>query len=398
VQSANEAIILILNEVTSLVGQAKSKLFQIEEIEFETTKVVSNLELLIKTLKKFYKNTVQSSFFPKTITKKLIDNFTGIRDSLKSFLNAEEVDVEGAKKIIRDADVVYSFSLQYGLITFGFNEKENQRIFTEADLLSKEYKERIESANEEFQVALDYMKNEKKKEAEKIETTLNELNEKYERATEKLETECDGFEKKNKNYEQRYLEAENILKEIEKGKEDLANIVEEISELTTKAISGNSQVDAAAKEAVANLDAIKTSKVSSKEVLDSINEFFSKISAHEKKMLDIRKDTIDKYNALVENSQQDINAMVLSTNKIIDDNKSQQGEIAEHLRKAIGASLFSAFGVRRDSLRLGKWVWTILLVLCVAAGIWITFLIAEDLKGIPDKAFYVKITSIVPIA
>jgi hypothetical protein len=195
------------------------------------------------------------------------------------------------------------------------------------------------------------------------------------------------------------MESTSILFEKqEQQKKEIDELFKQVSVVKTSAEGELEGIQSTLKEGKANVDSIKEMKVSSKEVLDDVKTFFTEISNHEKKMLDIRKDATDGFNKLSQESQDTVARYTEQTNKIVSDNQKQQLEIKEHLRKAIGASLFSAFNVRRANLRWGKWVWTALLVACVGVGIWITFLIAKDLQGVPDKAFFVKITAVIPIA
>lgn len=115
-------------------------------------------------------------------------------------------------------------------------------------------------------------------------------------------------------------------------------------------------------------------------------------------MTDIKKESNENINKLTAAYEEDISGFKEATDNIITTNQDLQKEIKDHLTKAIGASLFSAFDTRRESLKGGKTFWSKLLILTVLSGILLTLIIALTFKDKPDAAFYVKLSAILPIA
>jgi hypothetical protein len=79
------------------------------------------------------------------------------------------------------------------------------------------------------------------------------------------------------------------------------------------------------------------------------------------------------------------------TAAVIKANEKLQDEIREHLLKAVGASLFSAFERRKKRIELSKWVWVGLTTLAIVAQVGVFLWLASQVSSLPnDKPFYLQ--------
>ena len=66
----------------------------------------------------------------------------------------------------------------------------------------------------------------------------------------------------------------------------------------------------------------------------------------------------------IESSKNVIEEFTNKTSKLIEENESLQLQIKEHLQKAVGESLFTAFQKRKEQVAISKWVWSGLTIIC----------------------------------
>jgi hypothetical protein len=145
------------------------------------------------------------------------------------------------------------------------------------------------------------------------------------------------------------------------------------------------------------LDSIKDTKLAMKTQFENIQEFYGEIESYKKKIADIKKEADDNFNHLNEECAKSTSEHTLKTRSIIETNQNLYGEIKAHLRNAISGTLFSAFSVRSGKLGKSKWAWAAILAICVAVGVSLTIMIAHDLSGKPDQAFFVKLSAMLPV-
>lgn len=115
------------------------------------------------------------------------------------------------------------------------------------------------------------------------------------------------------------------------------------------------------------LQEAKDSKNNVKEVEGEINTFFLKIEEHHTKTTKFIRDTEDK-----------ITEFMTNTEAIISTNKTQQQEIDNQLKKAVGASLFHAFAERKKDLAPASWGWLVIIILSVIGMSFISYDIIND--------------------
>jgi hypothetical protein len=386
-----------LQEISAELKNVRDALLKTQTTEYEPSKTLSNLDLQIRTLNKFYNNAKQADYFPKQINKSIAEHLVALRDIIKTY-STETSNAETAVKVLKNADVSYAYCLQFGIITFGFTEKENQRIFLEAESFPEKASNLLSETEIKFQKLQESIGLKQAEIIGGLQSSITPVKKELEELNKQYLENIASIEKVNLDLLEKIESTKKMVLEQETNKPKVDAVYNSIIEIQKTATSELQAINVTTKEAKANLESITGMKASSKEVLDDVKTFFGEIGVHEKKMLDARKEATENFTKLNTDSQSAVSMFATETKAIIDTNNKQQLEIAAHLRKAIGASLFSAFDIRRGNLRWGKWVWSALLVACVGAGIWITFLIAKDLQGVPDKAFFVKITAVIPIA
>ena len=143
-------------------------------------------------------------------------------------------------------------------------------------------------------------------------------------------------------------------------------------------------------ETKAHLKEIITTKAEMKNQFTEIGQFYSEIGEKKKELLDLKKSTAAELAEITESFSSSLNGHKERTEKLVIQNESIETEIKSHLQRAVGASLFSAFGTRKDKIVVGKWLWFGALALSMVAGfIWIHFMI-QEMKGSLDIAFVVR--------
>lgn len=359
-------------------------------------RILSNFELLCKTLIDFYSKDNRAAYLPGAITKEILSELTNLKGNLSQIT---PVNISNAilQAILQNLDSIYAISLKYGLITFGFDQRNIQALVTSANGIHSKLSEienQAEQKIKDFDGKLLAAHN-------KALGTYDDL---VKKVTSDLEDRITAANESIEKAQNAYKELEeNISKivQIAAGAEDQFTKVQEtstsISNTQSQLTQDYEDIKITLSESKALLENIRETKQSMKVEFDNIQEFYSKIEEHKKKIADIKKDADDNLNKLSEQSTKLVSEYSKSTSDIVDKNKTLQSEIIEHLRKAISGSLFSAFAVRSQRLGLTKWGWTLILVGCVIAGAWLTVTIAHDLSGKPDKAFFVKLSAMLPI-
>lgn len=397
--SDNEILITILNEVHPQLTEIQPLISGLPNLQDKegVNKCFSNIDLLIKTLKDFYADSGRADYFPKSVTKQVTANITSLSQSIAAY-KANFQSLPHAEAVLNNSDTCYAYCLQYGIITFGFEEKIRQEIYDKARSVSSKYQKLLKKAESSLKELENNLKAEITSFKEPLEQDVNKLRE---QVSSDIKTLSDELQKTR-------AEKEELISKIEKVNSIYESIIKKDTEADEILKNFNSSVNSSNKEyeslknlvaeAKTNLDLVKESRTAIKEELESIKEFYSEIENYEKKMTDVKKESNDNINKLVASYEENVNKFKDATDNIISTNQNLQKEIKEHLTKAIGVSLFSAFDKRRGNLNIGKWLWSAVLLLSVSVGIGLTIWIAYELKGDPTTAWYIKLSALVPIA
>lgn len=118
------------------------------------------------------------------------------------------------------------------------------------------------------------------------------------------------------------------------------------------------------------LQEAKNSNNNIKEVENEVKTFFSKIEEYQTKIATFIKETEAK-----------ITLFMTNTETIIATNQTQQIEIDNQLQKAVGASLFSTFAVRKGELNSNLNNWLIALGIIIAVLVGLSGWVAYDIIG-----------------
>ena len=359
-------------------------------------RILSNFDLLCKTLIDFYSKDDRASYLPGAISKEIQTEITNLKGNLAQ-VTQESIPPAILQAILMNLDSVYAISLKYGLITFGFDQRNIQSLVTSANGMHSKLAEIGNQADQkikEFDGKLSAAH-------DKALGTYDDL---VKKVASDLEVRIVAANESIQNAQKAYKELEDKISttaQIAAGAQDQFAKVQETSASISNTQSQLSQdyenIKMTLNESKAILDNIKETKLSMKVEFDNIQEFYSEIESHKKKIADIKKDADDNFIKLSEQSTKSVSEYTKVTSEIVDKNKSLQVEIIEHLRKAISGSLFSAFSVRSHRLSITKWGWTLILAICVIAGVWLTITIAHDLSGVPNRAFFVKLSAMLPI-
>ena len=113
-----------------------------------------------------------------------------------------------------------------------------------------------------------------------------------------------------------------------------------------------------------------------------IREFFNEIETN-KKAITEAKNLADIT----------VKACKEETDKIIQKNQKLQIETKDHLLKAVGASLFSAFEKRKKRIEVSKWIWAGLTALAIVAQVIVIIWIANHVQSLPTDVPFYKIPS-----
>lgn len=113
-----------------------------------------------------------------------------------------------------------------------------------------------------------------------------------------------------------------------------------------------------------------------------IRDFFNEIEATKQEITDA--------NNLADTT---IKTFKEETDKLIQKNQKLQIETKEHLLKAVGASLFSAFEKRKKRIEISKWVWASLTALAIVAQVIVIIWIANHVQSLTTDVPFYKIPS-----
>lgn len=175
-------------------------------------------------------------------------------------------------------------------------------------------------------------------------------------------------------------------KESEKLLVDIRKLAEESSQKTTEITNNKNQTQADRETSQKLRDDIGAIEA-------KIRKFFAEVEATQKAITDSKS----LAETTVKNNTDE-------TNKIIEKNQELQSETKEHLLKAVGASLFSAFEKRKKKIEISKWVWagftTAAIVAQIVVIIWIANHVqslATDIPFYKTPGFLLRVTVSIPI-
>jgi len=358
-----------------------------QEISKEAT--ISNTLLLLETLEHVYSDEDKASYLPMHVDSVLNGYLNTMRQSLDQLSSNHHPSY--ATNFFNAADQLYAACLQYGLITFGFQQKELVEIITDLRAKRKMAQRIADKIQSECDSIVEGAKNSAAISKQEFADRTTQLQQDLEQANK-------GCQAASENLKSELAIAQKIQADCQKLQEGLLERSEAIVEKETEVNSLAKEVSENAREAKAETSIIKETRANAKTEMEEILAFYEQIDAHQKAMREIHKDADSKYNSIQSEYTKLQELLKKQTGSIIEENKNLQNEIKEHLRKAVGASLFSAFDTRRQGISAGKQKWALALFSFVGAGVGVSWWLATSLgaSGI-ESAFFVKLSAVIPI-
>ncbi len=97
--------------------------------QYDPDHTISNTHLLLETLIECYSASEKASYLPYAVDNQIHGQLNSLVTQLTSF--AGNPHPTFATNVMAAADSLYSVSLQYGIITFGFDQKELNDLITD---------------------------------------------------------------------------------------------------------------------------------------------------------------------------------------------------------------------------------------------------------------------------
>jgi hypothetical protein len=364
---------------------------------------LSNTVLLLHAIAKFYGDP-KAEFFPRAITTQIRDRMAQAETSLSAITNSETPPTsEIASALLRLLEDLYVTSLQYGIITFGFDGKVAQEQLE----IIRRTREQVHSSARRLSSFLE----EKQKESDEqlrafivgLENTAIDAKEEFTRrveGTQPLATEVSTLAAGARDLSKQLAEMATLATEqtvaIKQTRTDLETLSTQIaadlnaakmaSEASGTAIQANAkQVQELASDAKTMHQDVSDSRAKIKDQMAAITEFYAEIDEYKAHLTESRKETQKNLDDLQEQAEATIDDFKTRTATVVQSNEALIGQIKDHLRKAIGASLFTAFDTRRKHIAWTSWLWAGLLIAAVGATFWYAIWFVDHLTPENDK-------------
>ncbi len=387
-------------------------------------RTLSNTSLLLESLATFYGDP-KSEFFPTVITTAIRDRLVqaeGIFTGLPAA--GQPVPADSASGLLKQLEELFAYCLQYGLITYGFTGK-----------IAHEQIELIRRARQQTEAAAHKM--------------LAAVNGHESELTSKLDTFGKSLAQSEADFNAKVTERLNALQPsidglaalLAAGQTDsteIRTVMNAATENATAVGKVRADLDTAASAATAEFTARKTTadvelstiqalglqvqkfesdaKVMHQTITDTranmadqltqITAFYGEIEKNRLQMTDAGKAAQSHLAELRKSTEQSVTDLRERTGQVVKTNESLIGQIKDHLRKAIGASLFTAFDTRRRHISIASWVWAVLLLLSVGGTIWFAWwfatefakLIKENPASLQWTVLYARLVIVAPLA
>jgi methyl-accepting chemotaxis protein len=389
------------NELTEMVVGAQNALGAIaaplaampqgpNQIDIQST--LSNTELLLGTLAVFYSDQEKARYFPLCADVAVKTALEALSKRMTEFAgNNHQTHVA---TFLSAADQLYAICIQYGLITFGFPQKELSELIVDLRTRKRTISKTAERVARDAATILSAAEEHSREAKERFSNETEELRASLESALKK----CEEFQL------QLQASSDAMTKGLEEFKAQHASVTA-MAESLAKSDKATSllatEVEEMARTVRTELEAVKDHRARIKDEMDAILAFYSEIEEHQKTMRDTQKEATAKHNELVQKYEEEQSRLKARTDEIVVRNEGLQKEIKGHLSKAVGVTLFSAFDQRRRGLLHGKVWWAVIMLLSAGAGAGLSWWLAESIKaagGGFEPAFFVKLSAVIPIS
>lgn len=351
---------------------------------------LSNTRLLLDALHTVYAEVDKATFLPHQVDSQILAVLTKLGEHLTQFQGSQHPTHAG--NVVAAADQLYAASLQYGLITFGFDQKELSELLSDLRARRKYARRVTEDIGNQSRRLLSAVQKATDSATTKIDTETGALRDALTAAIDACQKERQAIQ----------ADAETMRiarKEFDEKHTAVVAMAEALTESATTATAAASQVVENERLVRTELETVRDLRAKAKAEMDEIKEFYGEIEAHQQAMRETQKDAAGKFNDLKATHESVAAELQQRTAAIVSRNEELQGTIKEHLRRAVGASLFSAFDMRRRGLSKGKWLWAGVMLLSVGAGGTLSWWLANSLGAGPgvEPAFFVKLSAVIPV-
>lgn len=187
---------------------------------------------------------------------------------------------------------------------------------------------------------------------------------------------------------------------VVEAREAIQSAQARVTELLTQATEDRNQSAAV----LAELSNTKAQVQADRDTIQQARDAVGAMEAGVKQFFDdIEKSRSDLQTA-IKSATDTVNVNDNRTQEIITKNEELEKEIKEHLLKAVGASLFTAFERRKGRIIVSKWIWASLLTAAVIAQVFVFFWLATHVASLPagrsvisQPTFLLRATASVPI-
>ena len=377
-------------------------------------RTLSNTSLLLESLANFYADP-KAEFFPTVITTAIRERLIQAEVTLAGLPDAgQPVPADLTSGTLKQLEELFAYCLQYGLITYGFTGKLAQ----EQIELIRCARQQTQSAANRMLAALDGHESELTSKLDTFEKSLVQLeadfNAKVTERLNALQPSIDGLAA--------------LLAAGQTDSTEIRTLMNAATENATAVGKVRVELDAAATAATAEFTARKTTadgelatiqalvlqvqkfeadaKTMHQSVTDArskmtdqltqITAFYGEIETHRLQMTEAGKAAQLHLSDLSSSTEKAVTDLRERTDDVVSTNESLIDQIKDHLRKAIGASLFTAFDTRRRRISIASWVWAALLLASVSCTIWFAFWFVSEVAKLTSVADVAKLNKEAP--
>ncbi len=198
------------------------------------------------------------------------------------------------------------------------------------------------------------------------------------REAEKASETSEEATKALKSIKKRDARSSELVSQIEDKAKHAQSVAEEAHKYQEKTAGHAAEIGNAKAQVQADQETVRASRENVGGIEAQVRQFFEEIADNREKISESERV-----------SRQTVETSTTETSKILSENQELQKEIREHLQKAIGASLFSAFQGRKEQIANSKWVWAALTILAIVAQAGVFIWLAQTAQEVAsNQAFY----------
>ena len=386
-------------------------------------RTLSNTSLLLETLANFYADP-KSNFFPTVITTAIRDRLIQVESTLAGLPTEDQpIPADSALGLLKQLEELFAFCLQYGLITYGFTGK----IANEQIELIRRARQQTEAAAHKMLATVDGHESEL---TSKLDTFVKSLtqseadfNTKVAERLIALQPSIDGLAALVEAGQANSTEIGTLLQAATENAAALATVRVDVDAAATAATAEFAERKTTADGQIATTQAlvlqvqkfeadaktmhqaITDSRSKITEQLNQITAFYTEMEVHRSQMTEAGKAAQIHLAELRKSTEDSVVDLRNRTSEVVSTNESLIDQIQAHLRKAIGASLFTAFDTRRRNITIASWAWAALLFLSVCGTIGFAFWFVSEVANITGTptghewlVVYARLVIVAPLA